>query len=123
MRNVAASAILVCGVVAGSTIIAAPGTSPQTYTIRPGDPTPAIVWVQNTPLSVAVATMPPVTLSGTPVVQATIRRQEWEYRIITVTTGQDAAPVLTSAGAEGWEATGAQLQSAAGVALLFKRPR
>lgn len=107
-------------VTAGSIMLAAPG---QDYTGRPGDPTLAKVWIQNTPLSVEISGTPAVTLSGSTIVQARLARQIWEYRVVTVAKDQDAAATMAGVGAEGWEATGVQFPMASGTSLLLKRPR
>lgn len=121
MRNMAASACVLCGLFAGSSMLAAPGAGPQN-TLRAGDPTPPYVLVQNTPLPVAIATMPPVTLSGT-TIETRLHRQEWEYRVLHLAADQDPMPALATAGTDGWEAIGAQFQTASGVVILLKRPR
>ena len=113
----------------GSMMVAAPG---QDYTGRPGDPTQAKVWIQNTPLSVEIQNVPRVEVSGVPtvtlsagtVVQAKLARQFWEYRVITIASPQDAATALGTPGADGWETTGIQFPpSASGTSLLLKRLR
>ena len=105
---------------AGSVMLAAPG---QDYTIRPGDPTLAKVWIQNTPLSVEVSGTPTVTINPATVVQARLVRQVWEYRVVTVASGQSPMNALAGAGADGWEPTGVQLSTSDGTSLLLKRPR
>jgi hypothetical protein len=49
-------------------------------------------------------------------------RQTWEYRIITIASGKEPGPLLTSAGLDGWEAVGFQIGPAGG-SVLLKRPR
>jgi hypothetical protein len=107
---------------------------------RPGQPTQAKVWIQNsgvaqavpttieevrtrTPLSVNVVALPPVTVAPASVVQTRMARQEWEYRSVTVVTGKDPVAMLADAGREGWEATGLQFPSQAGAVVVLKRPR
>ena len=114
---------VVCGValmIGGRVPLAAPG---QEYTGRPGDPTQAKVWIQNTPLSVEVRGTPTVTLNASTMIQAKLVRQVWEYRTITVGSGQDTEGTLSTAGMEGWETTGLQMPVANGISLVFKRPR
>lgn len=138
MRTTIASVLFGCALAtAGSATIAAPD---QEYPTRPGEPTRAKVWVQNrgkaeaipvaieamdpaAPLSVQVIGVPIVTMSAATVVQAKLLRQPWEYRIVAIAPGQDAANALASAGVDGWEATGVQLPAASGTSLLLKRPR
>ena len=107
---------------AGAAILAAPGQKYQEYTGRPGDPTQAKVWIQNTPLMVEVNGTPTVTLSSGTVVQAKLVRQTWEYRIVNITTGQTPAGALAGPAAEGWEATGVVFPTSDGTSLLLKRP-
>ncbi len=111
----------ICGLVlliGGGVPLAAPG---QTYTARPGDPTPPFVWIQNTPLSVEVRNTPAVTLSTSTVIQAKRVGQAWDYQTVLV-TGSDLT-ALSRAGADGWEATGIQFPERNAVQLLLKRPR
>jgi hypothetical protein len=49
-------------------------------------------------------------------------RQSWEYRTVSVATGQDPSPALNTAGADGWETTGVALPAAGGTVILLKRP-
>jgi hypothetical protein len=93
----------------------------QEYTGRPGDPTQARVWVQNTPLSVTVAGTPTVALSSSTQLQAKLARQNWEYRIVAIAAGEDAARAINRAGAEGWEAVGV-IPASDGASVLLKRP-
>ena len=127
MKAKAIAFVTVVGAVAGwGAVLAAPA---QEY---PGQPTKALVWVQNRepgdaipvviqgsalqqPLAVEVAAMP--------VVQMRTVRQAWEYREVTVPAGQSAAALLAEAGDAGWEATGVQLPTGSASILLLKRPR
>ena len=114
---------------AGSMMLAAPG---QDYTGRPGDPTQAKVWIQNTRLGVEIQNVPRVEVSGVPtvtlsagtVVQARLVRQNWEYRVVTVPQTEYAGTTMAGLGADGWEATGVQWQpNTSAASLLLKRPR
>ena len=105
---------------AGSMMLAAPG---QDYTGRPGDPTQAKVWIQNTPLAVELSGTPAVTLSGSTIVQARLVRQTWEYRVVTVPQSEAAGAAMAGVGADGWETTGVQWPGPSGASLLLKRPR
>ena len=126
--NMGFAAMTFALLVAGSALVAAPG---QEYTGRPGDPTQAKVWVQNTPLPVEVRGTQIVTITGTPtvtlpaatVVQAISSRQAWDYRILSIPAGGDALRLLKDEGNDGWEATGVQISDAGKVAVLLKRPR
>jgi len=102
---------------------------------RPGIMTQARVWIENRradeaiPVHVVadpdtatrVMIVNGVSVSGT--VTARAGRQAWEYRSLTVTPGRDVTSALNVAGDDGWEATGIQMTTPDGVALLFKRPR
>jgi hypothetical protein len=120
---------------AGGAMLAAPGQQD-----RPGQIGQNKVWVENrgrneavpvaiqdvttsTPIGVQVIGTPTVAIANASVVQARLVRQAWEYRTINIATGQDASPMLSAAGADGWEATGAQVATPAGAALVLKRPR
>jgi hypothetical protein len=105
--------------IGGRVPLAAPG---QEYTFRPGDPTQAKVWIQNTPLSVDVRNMPSLTLSPSTVVQTKAVSQPWAYRTIAVAAGRDVAAALVDAGAQGWETTGLQFPASDGIVVLLKRP-
>jgi hypothetical protein len=120
---------------AGGAILAAPGQQD-----RPGQIGRNMVWVENhgrsqavpvaiqdvltsTPIAVQVTGTPIVTIASASVVQARLVRQAWEYRIIDIAAGQDASPMLSTAGADGWEASGVQFTSPLGTGLVLKRPR
>jgi hypothetical protein len=107
---------------------------------RPGEPTKALVWIENrsdaeaipvsvrsaalaSPIPVALAGTANVTLPPSTVIGARVIRQAWEYRQIVVATGRDAAEVLGPAGEEGWEVTGVHGAVPGGTAVLLKRPR
>jgi len=120
MKIVKVSAI--CSVVlliGGRVPLAAPG---QEYTSRPGDPTQAKVWIQNTPLGVEIQNTPSVTMSASTVIQTKLVRQAWEYQTMTVAV-LGVARELSRRGEEGWEATGLQFQGPNGIEVVFKRPR
>jgi hypothetical protein len=102
---------------------------------RPGIMTQARVWIENRrgdeaiPVHVVadpdtatrVLVVNGVSVSGT--VTARAARQAWEYRSLVVTPGRDVTPALNAAGDDGWEATGTQMTTPEGTALLLKRPR
>ena len=94
-------------------------------TVRPGEMTQARVWVQNRTRAEAV----PVTvedvvrLEPSTAVQTTVRRQAWEYRIMTVPRGVNPARNLNNAGLEGWEAVGIAEAGPGEVTVLLKRPQ
>ena len=126
-----------CLFAAGGAITAAPGVSGQD---RPGLIGQARVFVENrgrndavpvvlqdvmtpSPIGVQVVGTPTVALAPAAVVAARLIRQQWEYRTLNILPGQDAAAALSAPGADGWEATGVQLQAQAGTVIMLKRPR
>lgn len=98
---------------------------------QPGQATQARVFIENRgeAQAVPVAVMPgarmavtgPVTLDPSTVVNAHAVRQSWEYEVLAVPAGSNAA-ALTAAGAQGWEAVGV-ISPAPNVVVLMKRPR
>ena len=120
---------------AAGAMLAAPGQQE-----RPGQIGRNTVWVDNhgrneavpvaiqdvvtsSPIGVQVIGTPTVAITAGSVVQARLVRQVWEYRTINIATGQDPAPMLSTAGSDGWEAAGLQLTTPLGIALVLKRPR
>jgi hypothetical protein len=131
--------VLLGGVVltAGGAMLAAPGQDRQD---RPGQLTQAKVWVENRgrseavpvilqevitpmPMGVQVIGTPTVTIAPGSSVLARLVRQPWEYRTVNVPPGQDAAIVLSNAGADGWETSGLQFPNPSGNLIVLKRPR
>jgi hypothetical protein len=120
---------------AGGAMLAAPSQD------RPGVATQARVWIENrgqneaVPVSVIggvqVAGTTNVAISGTPTValapattvQTRAARQMWEYRLLRIPTGGDMGALLSTAGFEGWEATGLQLAEQTATVVVMKRPR
>jgi hypothetical protein len=120
--------------------IALRATAAQDRTAQPGQPTQGKVWIQNrgdaeaVPVSIQNMTTeaPPlrVQVIGIPTVmigaasgQARAARQLWEYRYVTVSSGQDPTAILNAAGADGWEATGLAVPAQGGTLAVMKRPR
>ena len=112
--------------------------SAQDRTAQPGQPTQARVWIENrdqseaVPVSIIRSNAPvPVQVAGPSVVTtgpeslvtARVARQVWEYREVRVAAGQDLIGALTTAGQDGWEATGIAFQSAGQTMIIVKRPR
>ena len=105
--------------------------------VQPGQITQQRVWIENRgqaeAVPVSIETMaeeaPPlrVQVIGTPTVMlgAAIRavRQPWEYRNVTIPSGQDPAALLNAAGADGWEATGVTVGAGGAALVLMKRPQ
>jgi hypothetical protein len=128
---------------AGGAMLATPGTKSRAGREgqdRPGQITQAKVWIENrgrseavpvilqdvmtpTPIGVQVTGTPTVAIAPATIVQARLVRQPWEYRTVNIPAGQDAANLLSAAGADGWEATGIQLSNPSGGAVVLKRPR
>jgi hypothetical protein len=80
------------------------------------------VVVQRTPEPLRVQVAGSVTIDPKSVVPVRAVRQQWEYRTITATGGQDPAGIIAGAGSEGWEAVGYQ-SGPGGLSVLLKRPR
>jgi hypothetical protein len=126
--------------VLGIVLVAGVGfaASAQDRTAQPGQPTQARVWIENrdqseavpvsiirshAPVPVQVAGPSVVTTGPESLVTARVARQVWEYREVKVAAGQDLVGALTTAGQDGWEATGIALQSAGQTMIIVKRPR
>lgn len=121
--------VIAGGILASGAIVAAPGQD------RPGQITQAKVFVENRgradAIPVVVQDVASVQVTGTPTVAispattASVRvvRQPWEYRTASFKAGDDLAMVLEGAGRDGWEATGVQYTSPAGITILLKRPK
>jgi hypothetical protein len=122
--------------IAGALVVAVFGTGFVTAQDRPGLMTQARVWIENrrsdeaVPVRVLADPDSPtrvmvvnggVTVSGT--VTARPAKQVWEYRSIVVVPSRDFMPALVALGNDSWEATGIQVSTPEGVALVFKRPR
>jgi hypothetical protein len=131
MTKAIACVLSTCVLLAGGAVIRA--RAAQDGTQRPGQATQAKVWIQNhgdtEAVPVSIQTMaieaPPlrVQVIGTPTVQARTVRQAWEYRNVTIPSGQDPAAVLNPAGGDGWEATGMAVPVQGGTLVVMKRQR
>jgi hypothetical protein len=119
---------------AGAAMLAAPEQN------RPGDTTPARVWVENrapneaipvtvqtmTPMRVQIAGTATVAVDPASTVPTRAVRQAWEYRTVTVAAGQDPASALATAGNDGWEVVVVfqpQQTTQSATSFLLKRPR
>ena len=106
----------------------------------PGKPTLAKVYILNrgqadavpvtlhgvaaAPIQVAITGIPAMTLTSSATLDVRSFRQSWEYQQLIVSAGEDPTARLNSAGAEGWEATGAALSLPNGTTrVILKRPR
>ena len=137
MKRTVVCLLSACALLAGGTGVQR--ASAQDGTQTPGQPTRANVWIQNrggleavpvriedvgteSPLRVEVAGTPRVTLDPGSVLPVRAIRQSWEYRAVSVATGQDPSAALNTAGADGWERTGVSLPAAGGTVILLKLP-
>ena len=139
MRRGLAAAVLGGGAtaLAAAVMLAAPGGQGQD---RPGQVGQARVFVENhgrsdavpvvlqdvmtpTPIGVQVIGTSTVAIAPGSAVQARLARQQWEYRTVTLQSGQDPAAALSGPGADGWEATGVLLTAPTGNVVVLKRPR
>ena len=73
--------------------------------------------------TVQVTGNPAVQVTGSPSVQSHAARQAWEYRPLSIASGQDPVGALNAAGADGWEVTGATLPAQGATLVILKRPR
>jgi hypothetical protein len=130
---VGAAAVLMVG----SAMLAAPG---QQGSERPGQIVPGEVFIGNrpgmnqavpvvleavtsrTPMPVAIAGTPVVTLPPTTVVAVRPAFQAWEYRSVNIPAVQDPAAAVGSLGGQGWELVGI-VPASSGSLLVLKRPR
>ena len=105
---------------------------------RPGDVIPPRVWIENRsatdaipvvvqdaakPMPVQLIAMPSVHVASAATIPTRAVRESWEYRTLSVPSGQDAAGLLAAPGNDGWEAVGVLPSTQAGAVLLLKRPR
>lgn len=126
--------LLAAALLAGASIVWARQTPAPNV---PGMPTPARVTIINTetePIPVvlrAAGGAQPVTVVGTAgvtmapgtVVETRAARQAWEYRLVDLPSGQDAAAALDESGQDGWEAVGVVSAGGGASRVLLKRPR
>ena len=138
--NITLACVLSAGVVlAGGAGIS--GASGQDRTQTPGEPTKGKVWIENRGASEAIPVsiqnagsdapslrveltgVPIVTIGSGSVVQALVARQAWEYRDVSIDSGQDPEPLLNAAGAEGWETSGVAFVRQGATIVVMKRPR
>ena len=120
-------------IVAGTSILAAPG-----QTAQPGQMTQARVWIENrgraeavpislqeatldTPLRVRVVNMQSSQVTDE-AIHARLVPQSWDYQTIALKEGQDPAATLIGPGLTGWETTGIAFVKPEGVTLLLKKP-
>ena len=110
----AGAALLIAGAVA----VAAPGGQGQ---VRPGELTRGEVWVMNRdsePVPVAVRQIQ----TDVPL-RVRVMPPLWDYQTVLIKSGGEAARVLSSVGAEGWETTGLSWPAQDGTLVLLKKPR
>ena len=111
--RIGAIAVSCVALTAGAAMITARGQ----YASRPGEIGPNRVVVDNKVQVAGTVTIDPAKPVGVRAVP-----QPWEYRTLTMSSGQDPAKLLVSAGLDGWEAVGYQSGSG-GISVLLKRPR
>lgn len=103
---------------AGAAMMAPPR---QDVTARPGELTKGQMYIENRGADQAI----PVVvhdIAMTAPVRVRTSRQNWEYRTVSITLGDDAARVLTLHGQDGWETTGIQVTDGTRILVLLKRP-
>jgi len=113
--------------------------SVQDRTLQPGQPTQGKVWIQNhgeteavpvsiqngaagPPLRVQIVGIPTVATTGGGVVNVRLVPQPWEYRSVTIASGQDPAMVVGPLGADGWETTALTITDQGRTLVVMKRP-
>ena len=124
--------------VAGVAFVAGAAIIPAAQQNRPGDVTPPRVWIENRsasdaipvvvedaakPMLVQLAATPSVHIESAATIPTRAVREPWEYRTLSVPSGQDAAGLLAAPGNDGWEAVAVLPSTQAGAVLLLKRPR
>ena len=139
MRTALVLTTLVVALTVSGAMVAAPVEDAHGQD-RPGQISPAKVWVENrgrgeavpvvihevattAPIGVQVIGTPTVAIAPATVLQTRPVRQAWDYRTIDLASGQDVATVLSRAGADGWETTGLQFANPAGTSVVLKRLR
>ena len=75
------------------------------------------------PTRTSIVGIPTFAIAGTPIVEARRARQQWEYRTVTFTAGQDVAGVLNALGQDGWEVITTPAPAGGAQSALLKRPR
>jgi hypothetical protein len=111
---------LVCSTVVLVAILTAAAKGQQ-GTERPGMATRANMFVENRGLEEAIPVVVQGVAAASPV-PVRLTRQVWEYRTITLAPGNDAAQILGTYGADGWETTGIQVTDGTKIVVLLKRP-
>jgi hypothetical protein len=128
MLTSAGAAVLIAGAVAAA---AAPGGTRlfdepaavlrSARQVRPGEPTRGEVWIMNRdaePIPVVVRDV----VTDTPL-RVRVVPPAWQYQTVLIKNGGEAARVLSSVGADGWEATGVTWPADGGTLVLMKKPR
>jgi hypothetical protein len=130
-RPLCTSAFLVCGVA----LLAAPTqdypgqmTQAKTLILNRGraEAIPVIVQNDEPPLRVHVTNFPAQTSDAIPLrVQVTNFPQPkvWEYRVLTMPSGQSPIIALNEAGQQGWELSGSGVPVQNGLLFVLKRTR
>src|SRR5262245_35481058 len=136
------TAVAVMTLLALTALAVAAAQQPQN-TDRPGLPTKASVFIENSgkadavpvsledvnvesrPLRVEVVGTTQVAFAASSGVAPGVARvrQQWEHRTLTIPSGADADAALATVGSEGWEAVGFQTSAQGASIVLLKRPR
>jgi hypothetical protein len=134
-RWIATLALGLAGLAVASAVVLARQQGPVN---QPGMPTPARLAVTNRGREeaipvvvqaggdvqpVAVLSAPALLLSPDATVGSFVRRQAWEYRLVTARTVDELTAALNKAGTEMWDAVGAVPGPAGAMQVLLKRPR
>lgn len=132
-RVIAFALVVFVGI--GTAILAAPpqrgftGTPADIINVKvtnkPTEPVAAVITdlalpPDHRPLRIDVTGRPNVTIDPSTTVKVELRRQQWEYKQVRVSL-EDAASILTSEGAQGWETTGTTFSTPGGTFLVLKR--
>ena len=136
MTKTLSCVLLTCLLLAAGAVLRA--RAAQDRTAQPGQPTQGKVWIQNhgdaeaVPVSIqsVAPEAPPLRVqivgasTGATTASEQVRstRQQWEYQVVTLPSGQAPPAVLNAAGADGWEATG-MTATQGGTLVVMKRPR
>jgi len=114
MHSTAAAALIVAGTVAAA---AAPGA----LQVRPGEPTKAEVYIKNPDYEPVPVVVEQIRTDAP--LRVRVVAPAWDYRTVLIRNADEAARVLSSVGAEGWETTGVSWPEREGTVLMLKKPR
>jgi len=129
--------LMLAGILSASAVTAlGSGAITTQQPTRPGEISPANVWIRNrapneaVPVSLIDVSGPPLRVQVMGPVQGIEQpvathpvRQAWEYNHLRISSNADVNAVLNQAGAEGWEAVQMLDGGGGSLAVLLKRPR